>query len=125
MTSSVLLSELLGLPVRIGSLRAGEVTGVFVDQRAHRAIGLEVVGPRGTYHFLPWVAATFGGAAVFLDSSLLLVDDGSSYERLGAKSMRDPIDLSALRAIPDGTVGRRAVAAGTVSELPLVGTPSR
>lgn len=125
MTSSVPLSELLGLPVRIGSLRVGEVTGVFVDQSAPRAIGLEVVGARGTYHFLPWVAATFAAAAVFLDSALLLVDDGPSYERLGAKSMRDPIDLSGLRAIPDGTVVRREVAAGTVSELPLVGTPSR
>ena len=98
------LAELLGVTVRVGTVRIGEVVGVFVDRAEGRAIGLEVAGAGGTRRFLPWVAARTGAGGIAVDSALLLVDDGSSYERLGALSLRDASKLGRLRATPDATI---------------------
>lgn len=96
------LAELLGASVRVGTIRVGEVGGVFVDRGGLRAIGLEVLGAGGVRRFLPWVAARARGDLVVVDSALVLVDDGASYERLGARAIRDPAALEGVRAKPDG-----------------------
>jgi hypothetical protein len=103
--------------VRVGTVRVGEVVGVFVDDSGARAIGLEISGAGGARRFLPWVAARLASGAVSVESALFLVDDGSSYERLGARSLRDRLELEGWRAGLDGSIARSAVssslAAGT------------
>lgn len=116
------LVDLLGAVVRVGSVRVGEVAGVFVDGSGLRAIGLEVAGAGGVRRFLPWVAARWGDGAVVVESALVIVDDGASYERLGARPMREPALLEPLRALPDGVLVR---APGAVSVPPLTGIGSR
>lgn len=104
MTAAGSLAELLGTAVRVGTLRVGEVVGVFVDHRGDRAIGLEVSGAGGMRRFLPWVAARSADGVVSVESALVIVDDGASYERLGARAIRDPASLANVRALPDGGI---------------------
>jgi len=101
---SVALAELLGADVRIGTVRVGEVNAVFVDVGGKRAIGLGVTGPGGVRRFLPWFAARVGNGLVSVDSALLLVDDGGSYERLGARPVRHRDALAGQLASHDGTI---------------------
>jgi hypothetical protein len=98
------LAELLGAVVRVGTVRVGEVVGVFVDTSGLRAIGLEIASVGGLRRFLPWVAARYDAATVWVDSALVFVDDGASYERLGARPIRDAAALGALHALPDGGI---------------------
>lgn len=104
MSSPDSLADLLGAAVRVGPVRVGEVVGVFVNRDGRRAIGLEVSSAGGVRRFLPWVAARRDGGFVEVESALVIVDDGGSYERLGARSLRDPEALMAMRALPDGEI---------------------
>lgn len=106
MTPPDTLTDLLGATVRVGSVRIGEVVGVFLDAGRVRAIGLEVGGADGARRFLPWVAARFEARGVTMESALLLVDDGASYERLGAVLVRDESGLRNLQATPNGRIER-------------------
>ena len=114
MTPPDTMAVLLGAAVRVGSVRLGEVVGVFLDEARARAIGFEVAGAGGVHRFLPWVAVQFGIDGVNVESALLLVDDGAAYERLGARPVRDESSLRGLRAGPDGLVEprRRLVSPG-------------
>jgi hypothetical protein len=114
------LSELLGAVVRVGTVRVGDVSGVFVDATGARAIGLEVAGAGGVRRFLPWVAAKREEDVVSVASALFLVDDGASYERLGARAIRDASVLGALQASPEGHLEPPAVSARS-----LAGTTER
>jgi hypothetical protein len=78
------LAETLGRPVLAGETKVGEVSGVLLDRRQARVIGLEVVGPDRERRFLPWVAAAFVDGTVQAPSVLHLVDEHESYERHGA-----------------------------------------
>jgi hypothetical protein len=84
------------VPVRVATIRVGEVSGVFLDEPAPRAIGLEEPGAAGS-----------GGAR--------------RYERLGARATRDPAALAGLDAAPDGRLG----GGSSVSTRPLTGTRER
>jgi hypothetical protein len=110
------LADLLGVAVRIGTIRVGEVVGIFVDETGARAIGLEVRSAGGLRRFLPWFAATRASGAITVSSALLLVDDGASYERLGAHAVRDAARLAGLTASSSGRLERTpAVSAGAVA----------
>jgi hypothetical protein len=100
------LADLLGVAVRVGTIRVGEVAGVFVDETGARAIGLEVASAGGLRRFLPWFAAIRTEGGIALTSALLLVDDGASYERLGAHAVRDGTRLAGLAASPSGELER-------------------
>ena len=116
-----MLGELLGATVRVGTVKVGEVEGVFVDDRARRAIGLEVSGSGGVRRFLPWIAARLAQGAVSVESALFLVDDGASYERLGARLARDREALDGFCADTDG---RLATVEDAVSSSLAAGTSS-
>ena len=108
------LAGLLGIPMRVGTIRVGEVVGVFVDQTARRAIGLEVSTLGGEHRFVPWIVARHANGSVSVDSSLVIVDDGASYERLGARVIRDVASLGGVRATEDGVLESvDAVSTGT------------
>lgn len=113
------LADLLGAAVRVGTVRVGEVVGVFVDRSGSRVIGLEVSSTGGLRRFVPWFAARREGSVVSVESALVIVDDGASYERLGARPIRDPASLLALRALSDGELASServsAVAAAGIS----------
>lgn len=115
------LAGLLGAAVRVGTIRVGEVAGVFVDREELRAIGLEVSTPGGARRFVPWVAARQVNGAIRVDSSLLIVDDSASYERLGARVMRDVVSLGRLRAETGGTLE----SVDAVSTVAVLGTNER
>ncbi len=115
------LAELLGAAVWVGHSRVGEVVGVYVDRDGRRAIGLELSSVGGARRFLPWFAVRREGRAVLVESALVIVDDGGGYERLGARSIRDPVALRALRARPDGEL----VLAPSVSVTPAAGIGRR
>jgi hypothetical protein len=108
----VSLPDLLGRAVRIAGVLVGQVTGVVVDARATRAIGLEIAGAGEAHRFLPWFAARLEEAAVSVESAFLLVDEVGGYERRGAVVVRDPVRLAAFGASADGVLqasGSRAV----------------
>lgn len=90
------LAKLFGRAVRVGPVRVGAIAGVFLD--GSRVIGLEVAGPAGARCFLPWVAARVDEHEVRIDSALLLVDAIESYERSGARPVRDPSALAGLES---------------------------
>ena len=121
MTQPGSLAGLLGAPVRVATVRIGEVSGVFVDETRTRAIGLEVASAGGARRFLPWVAATCVEGGVAVSSALLLVDDGQSYERLGAQALRDAGSVAGVVVHPDGCLERPPA----VSAPALAGTPER
>ena len=121
MRPSGALADLLGVAVRVGTIRVGEVAGIFVDEIGTRAIGLEVASADGVRRFLPWFAATRAQGGVAVTSALLLVDDGESYERLGAHAIRDATRLAGLSASPSGELERVA----SVSTGGVAGTRER
>ena len=98
------LADLLGAAVHVGTVQVGEVVGVFVDRGESRAIGLEVAGAGGARRFLPWFAARAVDEGVSVESALLLVEDGSTYERLGALPLRDRSTLGRLGVTPEGGI---------------------
>ena len=111
------LADLLGAAVQVRTVRVGEVVGVFLDRTGRRAIGLEL-SSGGLRRFLPWVAARVEGGVVVVESSLVIVDDGESYERLGARRIRDAASLRALCALAGGEiVPAEPVSAGRVSGI--------
>jgi hypothetical protein len=93
---------LLGRAIRVGTVRVGEVTGVLVDAGQLRPIGLEVASGGGARRFLPWFAASVEPEGVRIESALLLVDEVDAYERLGARTLREPEELDELAARSDG-----------------------
>jgi hypothetical protein len=99
------LAELLAAPVLVGTIRVGEVAGIFVAGDSRRAIGLEVETAGGLRRFLPWVGASIEADAVRTPSSLLLVDDVSAYERCGAVALRDRVALDGLGLADEGPLG--------------------
>jgi hypothetical protein len=98
-------ADLLGLPVRVGDLRVGTVTGVVGDGPVERLIGLEVTGRNGQRWFLPSVAASHDSGGINVHSTLMLVETGDleGYGRLGAVVIRDPEELEHLAVDEDGT----------------------
>ena len=115
------LAGLLGMPCRVRDVRVGEVAGVFVDAGATRVIGLDIRSADGVRRFLPWIAAERSEGAVSVRSSLLLVDAGDSYSRLGARGITDARELAGLGVASDGLL----VGDGVVSINGPVGTTPR
>jgi hypothetical protein len=104
------LAPLLGAPCRVRDVRVGHIAGIYVDADHGRVIGLDVTCPEQTRRFLPWLAVEVDGGHVRADSALLLVDAGESYERLGARVIRDPAELAHDTVSRDGRLcGRRVV----------------
>ena len=95
---------MLGAAVRVGTIRVGEVVGVFVDREERRAIGIEVSTAGGARRFVPWVAAQHADGAICVHSSLVIVDDSASYERRGARVLRDVVSLGRLRVAAGDTL---------------------
>ena len=100
----VSLAGLPGRAVRVGGVLVGQVTGVLVDARATRAIGLEIACAGQAHRFLPWFAARLDEVAVSVESAFLLVDEIGGYERRGAVVLRDPARLSSFEASADGVL---------------------
>jgi hypothetical protein len=115
-------ADLLGVPVRVGDLRVGTVTGVVGDGSIKRLIGLEVTGRNGQRWFLPSVAASHDGGGINVHSTLMLVETGDleGYGRLGAVVIRDPEELEHLAVDEDGTFLRDSP---SVSLPAAAGTP--
>lgn len=115
-TGTSTLAAVLGSTVEVGAEGVGEIAGVYVDRVRERVIGLEVASAGGARRFLPWVAARFGPRTVSIDSPRFLVDDGESYQRLGAELLRDMAELAELRVRLDGSLeplGTPRVSIGT------------
>jgi hypothetical protein len=98
-------ADLLGVPVRVGDLRVGTVTGVVGDGSIKRLIGLEVTGRNGQRWFLPSVAGSHDGGGIDVHSTLMLVETGDleGYGRLGAVVIREAAALEHLAVDEDGT----------------------
>jgi hypothetical protein len=58
------LRRLVGLPVRVGGVRAGAVGDVVLDGVLGAAIGTVVDGDDGSLAFLPWASAVADGAGL-------------------------------------------------------------
>lgn len=114
-TPGASLAALLGSAVRVGTVRVGEIAGVFLD--GSRVIGLEVAGPAGARRFLPWIAAGFDGSAVRVDSALLLVDAVDSYEQNGARPVRDASVLAELAVSAEDRAERFSAAASLGTDV--------
>jgi hypothetical protein len=110
------LAPLLGAGVRVGTVRVGEVVGVFL--RGSDAIGLEVMAAQGARLFLPWFAARLDPDGVRIESAFLLVDAVESYERHGALPVRDAASLALLQVTREGAVERLDEPAEHASALP-------
>lgn len=104
MTAPGSLGDLIGAPVIAGTVRVGDVIGVYVDRAGGRAIGLEASSPGGSRRFLPWVAARFEGGVVLVGSPLVVLDDDGSYERRGAEVVRDRSVLATMSVLPGGEI---------------------
>lgn len=115
------LHGLVGTAVVVGEEAIGGVSGVYLDRRRGRAIGLEVACPGGARLFLPWVAARFGRGRIAVKSARFLIDDGESYRRLGADLVSEPVELAGMHIALDGGVD----APGDVSALVTAGTSPR
>lgn len=100
------LARLLGASCRVHDVRVGEVVAVLLDADGTRAIGLGIESPGGVRRFLPWVAVEYGEDGVRTRSAFLLVDDGGSYVRHGARAVDDAAELAELYAGSDGTLVR-------------------
>jgi hypothetical protein len=113
------LAGLLGARCRVRDVLVGEVSGVYVDAAGARVIGLDVRSAGDVHRFLPWVAFELDGDGVSVGSVFLLVDDGESYARLGARAITDAQELERLRVDGSGNVldGQEPVSTGDISGI--------
>jgi len=76
----VSLGDIEGVPVHAGGKQIGTVSGVYLDQGLARVVGLEVAAVDGRRSFVPWVAVTFQGRVVDIESRLLLGGGQVDYD---------------------------------------------
>ncbi len=107
-------SELLRLPVRVGSVTLGYPTEVILDPAAGHIVGFEVVCRDGERRFLPLRAASVRGEDIAATSALTLLepDHADFYRRRGRR-------LSALRG---GRVVQGGRPVGILRDLIVAGS---
>jgi hypothetical protein len=92
-------------PVLVRGIRLGEVESVLVDATASRVVGLDVRCGDGSNRFLPYSTARLAGAAVEIDSTLTLLDNGElSFYRSHARRLEEVPELSEAFVGPDGAL---------------------
>lgn len=107
------LTELLGAVCRVRDVRVGEVVAVVLDASGERVIGLGIRSAGDVQRFLPWVACEFDERGVSVRSAFLLVDDGASYARVGARKISEAEELADLRFDVSGRLLRVEEAVST------------
>jgi hypothetical protein len=67
--------ELLGLPVRLHGIQLGRPVDAWLDPRADRIVGFEIVCGDGARRFLPFAVVTLRADELAIDSALTLIDE--------------------------------------------------
>ncbi len=68
-------TELLRLPVRMHGIQLGRPVDAWVDKRAERLLGFEILCGDGAHRFLPFAVADLRAEEVAVDSALTLIDE--------------------------------------------------
>jgi hypothetical protein len=98
-------STLLHAPVFVRGIRLGEVESVLLDPSAVRILGFDVLCGDGSNRFLPFSTARLNGAAIEIDSTLMLLGrrELEFYRSRGRAFATEPELADALVA-PDGAL---------------------
>jgi hypothetical protein len=76
-------AALLGLPVRLNSIRLARPVDLLVDATAWRALGFLVESGDGATRFLPFAASQPAERQIAVHSALMLLDDAVFYRKRG------------------------------------------
>jgi hypothetical protein len=76
-------AALLGLPVRLNSIRLARPVDLLVDATAWRALGFLVESGDGATRFLPFAASQPAERQIEVHSALMLLDDAVFYRKRG------------------------------------------
>lgn len=76
-------AALLGLPVRLHSIKLARPVDLLVDATAWRALGFLVESSDGVTRFLPFAASQPAAKEIAVQSALMLLDDAAFYRRRG------------------------------------------
>jgi hypothetical protein len=68
-------TELLTLPVRMHGIQLGRPVDAWVDKRAERLVGFEILCGDGARRFLPFSVVELRAEELAIDSALTLVDE--------------------------------------------------
>lgn len=68
-------TELLRLPVRMHGIQLGHLVDAWVDKRADRLLGFEILCGDGARRFLPFAVVTLHADELAIDSALTLIDE--------------------------------------------------
>ena len=67
--------ELLGLPVRLHGIQLGRPVDAWLDARADRLVGFEILCGDEARRFLPFAVVTVHADELAIDSALMLIDE--------------------------------------------------
>jgi len=68
-------TELLRLPVRMHGIQLGHLVDAWVDKRADRLLGFEILCGDGAHRFLPFAVVDVRAEEVSVGSALTLIDE--------------------------------------------------
>jgi len=98
-------STLLHAPVFVRGIRLGEVESVLLDSSAVRILGLDVLCGDGSNRFLPFSTARLKGAAIEIDSTLMLLGRRElEFYRSGGRALTTVPELADALVAPDGAL---------------------
>jgi PRC-barrel domain len=98
-------STLLHAPVFVRGIRLGEVESVLLDPSAQRILGLDVLCGDGSNRFLPFSIARLNGAAIEIDSTLMLLGRRElEFYRSRGRALTTVLELADALVAPDGAL---------------------
>jgi hypothetical protein len=104
---SIAVRSLLGRPVRWRGIRLGTVADVLLDERAARAVGLEVACADGRHRFLALGACRLGSSIEPASPLVLLEPPALEYYRARCRSFESQARVDGVEELvlhPDGSV---------------------
>ena len=98
-------STLLRAPVFVRGIRLGEVESVLLDPSAVRILGFDVLCGDGSNRFLPFATARLKGAAIEIDSTLMLLGRRElEFYRSRGRALTNVPELAEALVAPDGAL---------------------
>ena len=98
-------STLLHAPVFVRGIRLGEVESVLLDPSAVRILGFDVLCGDGSNRFLPFSTARLNGAAIEIDSTLMLLGRRElEFYRSRGRALTTVPELADALIAPDGAL---------------------
>ena len=96
---------LVQAPVFVRGIRLGEVESVLLDPSAVRILGLDVLCGDGSNRFLPFSTARLRGAAIEIDSTLMLLGARElEFYRSRGRALATLPELAHALVAPDGAL---------------------